>query len=405
MRKEYNLLTKKLLKEGYTAEQHPDYVKVCRSAWGKELWQNLAGGFEYTNEHLEKMVFKTGCGLLVKGGRFATGSMSYMGIDWIPENDNPVANCPYRKECCDLKDPVLGGQRGGAMFKIVYCDCHQTTEPYKYEKSLEKVHDDKNRESRRKYEAFVKSRGGHVCRWHTRYNEWTGEWEQDYDPMICAENCIKMGRDCDLTHKPVSEKKGNVFYDVKTSHVRRDGMLFDGEKIVQIEKGVRLFKTAKSMTICEEAARKCKGEIERRERSRKHAEILINGWEVEVLNVRAERRESRDLAQDLQDIAAGIEITHASDNEKKKREKKRERRKQAEERKVRKLEKKILKDGYESLEEYSLDRRHADKWLGEERILELEEIRRKKIEEEKNQPRQISLFEFWGMEEGKEEGS
>ena len=95
MRKEDTLLTKRLLSEGYTKDKHPDYVEVCKSAWGKELWQNLAGGFKYTREYLSKMVFKTGCGLLVKGIRFATGSLSYMGIDWIPENNNPVIACPY----------------------------------------------------------------------------------------------------------------------------------------------------------------------------------------------------------------------------------------------------------------------------------------------------------------------
>ena len=38
----------------------------------------------------------------------------------------------------------------------------------------------------------------------------------------------------------------------------------------------------------------------------------------------------------------------------------RERRRQSA---VRRLEKKLLENGYESLEEYSTDRRHADKWL------------------------------------------
>ena len=38
----------------------------------------------------------------------------------------------------------------------------------------------------------------------------------------------------------------------------------------------------------------------------------------------------------------------------------RERRRQSA---VRRLEKKLLESGYESLKEYSTDRRHADKWL------------------------------------------
>ena len=65
---------------------------------------------------------------------------------------------------------------------------------------------------------------------------------------------------------------------------------------------------------------------------------------------------------------------HASDMEKRDSENKRERRRQSRESAVRRLEKKLLENGYESLEEYSTDRRHADKWLGPERIAELEQM-------------------------------
>ena len=65
---------------------------------------------------------------------------------------------------------------------------------------------------------------------------------------------------------------------------------------------------------------------------------------------------------------------HASDMEKRDSENKRERRRQSRESAVRRLEKKLLENGYEGLEEYSTDRRHADKWLGPERIAELEQM-------------------------------
>ena len=54
----------------------------------------------------------------------------------------------------------------------------------------------------------------------------------------------------------------------------------------------------------------------------------------------------------------------------------------------------LLENGYESLEEYSTDRRHADKWLGPERIAELENLRRLKEKERKEQPVQLSLFDM-----------
>lgn len=390
--KNINLLTRQLLAEGYTADRHPDHVKVCSSAWGKELWQNLAGGFEYTNECLRSMVFKTGCGLLVKGSRFATGSMSYMGIDWRPENDNPVIACPYRMVGCSLRNPLLDGARKTCV--ISQCDCHQTKEAYSYTKSLDKVSDDEEKEKKRKYDEFSERVKGHVCHWCMRYNYSKGEWEQRYNPLECARNCQNVGGICGLTHKPVSKNKGNVFYDIKISYIRKDGTLFDGEEVISIKKGVRLFETAKSITICRQAERRCREHIYDKAKSRYHKEILTCGWKVEILNIRAEQRESRDLVQDLQDIRDGIYVTHASDVDRKQKEEKKERRQRAQEVRIERLEKKILQIGYYNLEKYSLDRIHADKWLGEERIRELEEIRYKRLEEKQNEPVQMTLFDF-----------
>lgn len=76
---EYNLLTQRLLAEGYTAENYPDYVRLPGGCWGKDPLRNIYGGFEYTYQYRSQMVFKTKCGLLVKGSSFI-GSMSYMGI-------------------------------------------------------------------------------------------------------------------------------------------------------------------------------------------------------------------------------------------------------------------------------------------------------------------------------------
>lgn len=227
-----------------------------------------------------------------------------------------------------------------------------------------------------------------------RYNYCTGEWRQTYDPLVCAENCQNIGGICSLTHKPISKKRGNVFYDVKTSYIRQDGTLFDGEEVISIEKGVRLFGTAKSISICEQAARRCKDYIHSLARNRYHNKILLYGWAVEVLNIRTEQRESRDLMQDLQDIKDGIEVIHASDVQKSQKEEKKKRRQQTQENKIKKLEKKILEVGYYNLEPYSLDRIHADKWLGGDRIETLERMREQKLKEEQNEPVQMTLFDY-----------
>ncbi len=387
MEKEYNLLTQRLMAEGYTAENHPDYVKVCSSAWGKELWQNLAGGFEYTREHLNGLVFRTGCGLLVKGSRFTTGSLTCMGRDWIPENNSPVITCPYRREGCGLRDPVLNG-----IDRYHYCDCVLTDEPYCYESSLDKALDEKERLQRQKYDAYVKKAGGHVCHWHMRYIERTGEWEQHYDPMTCARECQNVGGICRLTHEPVSGRRGNVFYDVRISYIRNDGTLFDGDEVVRMEKGKRLFETGKSVTICRQVAEKCVKEIIDRERDRHSRGIFLQGWKVEVLNIRVEQRESRDLLQDLEDIRNGVEVIHASDQEKRQKAEKKERRQQAKEKRVAAIERKILGKGYEDLE--GPEKIRADRMLGPDRIRELEDIRKENLRKEQEKPVQLSIFDM-----------
>lgn len=112
---------------------------------------------------------------------------------------------------------------------------------------------------------------------------------------------------------------------------------------------------------------------------------------MEVCNIRAEQKESRDLMQDLEDIRAGATITHESDIQKSQKREKSERRKANQKRKIEQLEKKLLKVGYDNLPENSIDRVHADKWLEPERIEELEEKRNKRIQKE-NSEEQLSLF-------------
>ncbi len=150
---------------------------------------------------------------------------------------------------------------------------------------------------------------------------------------------------------------------------------------------------------CKICARLCQDRIKEKVRNHYFTELFFSEYHgryfsFEIQNVRAEQRESRDLMQDLEDIRNGIQIVHASDMEKRDLENKRESRRQSRESAVRRLEKKLLENGYESLEEYSTDRRHADKWLGPERIAELENLHRLKEKERKEQPVQLSLFDI-----------
>ena len=112
------------------------------------------------------------------------------------------------------------------------------------------------------------------------------------------------------------------------------------------------------------------------------------------MNIRAEQRESRDLMQDLQDISEGIEVVHVSDKEKLIKEQKKDKRQTAAEKRIQKLEKKLVDIGYENLPKTSLDRTHADKWFGPDRLEELAELRKLKLKEEQERPVQLSLFDM-----------
>ena len=100
-----------------------------------------------------------------------------------------------------------------------------------------------------------------------------------------------------------------------------DGTLFEGQTDSRIIKGKRLFEHPVSMDIAKACARLCQDRIRDKMRSHYSKELFFSEYHgkyfsFEVLNVRAERRESRDLMQDLEDIRNGIQIVHASDMEK-----------------------------------------------------------------------------------------
>ena len=97
---ELNRLTQDLYAEGYTREQHPNFVY-----WSN--WQN----FGYRWEALLKFTWETPCGLLIRGdsdlGRgLAAGDAAYGGICYCPENDNPLLLCPYEKKAW-ISAPLL----------------------------------------------------------------------------------------------------------------------------------------------------------------------------------------------------------------------------------------------------------------------------------------------------------
>jgi len=325
--REYNELTKRLLAQGYHARYFPeDMVHIAYGGYrgdGDDL-NNIYGGFEYNRAYSDRLVYQTGCGKYVFG-RNVISDMGYMGVDWCHENDNPVIRCPYDKPECPDNDPRLYGTHGGGLCIQCFCACHPATTPYDYENSFEKAEDERQAEKNQKYQEYADAHGGRVCWNHMYYDERTRKWQQRYDPGDCAR--LKCSGMCPILGRELDRKKGNVYYDTKITYRRYDldGTLFEGQKDTVVTRGIRKFKYPVSMDICRNYVKLCREKLIRDVQINDyHYELFMaeyHGREfgLEIYNIRAEQRESRDLAQDLQDIRDGIKVCHASDDEKRRK--------------------------------------------------------------------------------------
>ena len=373
MKYRYNELTKRLLNEGYTAEHYPDYVTI--QDWKKDL-DNFYGGFSYQPWWIYKQTFRTPCGLQVQG-LHAMSSMSFRGLDWTYENDLACIHCPYKRTDCEKRHPYL--REGSGVLKD-WCNVHLTGEPYSYEGSVEELRKIREDEIHQQKLSFILQKNGRACEKLMRYDPSEDCWKMEYDLADCAR--FRCSGFCPMKGRELEQKRGNVFYDLKITgrDYSKDGTLFEGERFTRITKGIRALAYPVSLDICKAYSRLCKDEINWRVYNQYHRELFFAEYH------------SRDLLQDLEEIRAGITICHASDQEKQEIQEKRERRTRARKIKLKRLEKKILDKGYENLPPHSIDRVHADKWLGEERLKELDRLREQRLREEQDKPVQLSLF-------------
>ena len=402
MTKEYNELTKTLLSAGYNAELYPkDMVRIASHSCfdRQDPLNNFYGGFEYNKAYSNSFVYQTGCGFFVLGQNVLSG-LSCNGKEWSLENFNPVIRCPYDKPDCPANDPLLHGTKGGGLCIQCWCACHPTDIPYDYVYSFEKAEHDRQAEKKRKYQEYSDAHNGRICPNHMHYDERTREWSLRYDPGDCAH--LSCSGYCPILGKELDRNKGNVFYDIKITQRRYDldGTLFEGQIDTSVTKGIKKFKSSVSMDICRNYIKLCKEDLIRDViQNDYHSELFFakhygRQFQVEVLNIRAEHREKRNQIQDMEDIQSGIKIQHASDNEKRRKAEKKEKRKKARQDRIHRLEKKLLTVGYSNLEPHSLDRVHADKWLGEERIDELEKLRLQQEQKKTEAPQQITMADF-----------
>ena len=369
--KEVNELTRWLLAEGWQPEDTPP---------GTRPYQDYDGGWTYTGEAIRSMVWETPCGLLADGRHFLNGYMSYQGIDWRPENGNPVLCCPvFPSAPCPLRDPLLHTQglschSGDVAYQ---CACHQTGRPYTYEGSVDETHDHVWREADKLWEVFKAQHKGRVCRQQSHYGRTTKTWRAYYDPMDCANfGCCSY---CDVLAKELDTRKGNVFYDLRKSWTVKGEGLFPDQRKTMVEKGHKLLDRTASLTLCEAIVKYGRHRVEERVRSEFHHDLFFNkSLEIEVINLRAARVDKRDILQDLQDVTNGIEVIHAADSLKAAKAQKQARREAAKARRIRKAEAMILAHGWDALEDTW--KRRAEKLLDEDRIDEL--LRQRQISQE-----------------------
>lgn len=197
---------------------------------------------------------------------------------------------------------------------------------------------------------------------------------------------------CDVLAKEIDSRKGNVFYDLRKTWTQKGTGFFPDEQKAAIKKGCKLLGRTASLTICEAIVQYGRRSVENRVRSEYHHDLFFDKTlKIEVVNLRAARVETRDIVQDLQDIANGIQVIHAADDLKAAKEQKRARRAKAKAQRIRKAEKMILAYGWEDLEDYW--KRRAKKLLDEDRIDELLQSRTSgQPEPDQTAMEQISLY-------------
>ena len=361
--KELNELTRRLLAEGYTPEDTPP---------GTCEYKSYYGGWTYTSQALNQMVFETPCGLLVRGSRFTNGYLASRGVDWRPENDNPVIPCPrFASGPCSLRHPFLQMEKlcCGPDDVVYQCDCHPTDRPYTYEGSLDEAHKQVWQESDELWKAVETAHNGRVCRYQSRYGRTSKTWTTYYSPMECARLWPSCSH-CSVLEKDLTPQKGNVFYDVKRTWTEKGTGLFPDEERVSIEKGCKLLEKTVSMTICEAIIQYGRRDAEQRVLDRYQRAMFFDPTlKIEVLNLRAARMDTRDILLDLQDVANGIQVTHAADSLKAAKAQKKARREAAKKQRIRNVEQMLLTCGRNGLDD--LWRRRAEKLLDDQRIDEL----------------------------------
>ena len=157
----------------------------------------------------------------------ACGDASFQGIDYCPENDNPLLRCPYERKDCPHS---ISG------FPVPLCPCHTTGKRYSFEQSAEKVETER---SERQHRQYMEITGGVYCACVVGCNGYEGgRVDVKYDVEQCI-RCRCQNPVCVIRKQERDLSRANIFYDVRRTWITRIGFL--EEKKVQVTKGERVF--------------------------------------------------------------------------------------------------------------------------------------------------------------------
>lgn len=407
MHGEFNKLTQRLLAQGYSWQNFPETVRLPGGCIDHNTPRNplinIYGGFEYKRAEAEQRVYETPCGLQALGVSTFSG-LSWYGVEYCHENDNPVINCPKScKDCtaCRMR-PAPFDTRDTTKATGKWCPVHMSGRPYQRAGSLEELSEQREKEKREQLEEFKRTHKN-ACSLQIFFDLKTEKWAQRYNPHICLTECQSEGF-CPVLQREKGKARGNIYYDIEIEgrDYSKDGTLFEGERFRIIYKGFQFFDKPVNMTIAEAYLKTQKKEMETRIRYGQlsrvckpldlfRAELGEIDLKWNICNFRVERKNTRDLEQDLQDIENGIEIQHAVDMERGQKEAKRQRKEARQEAEKKRQAKKLL----EAEEITERERIRAAKVLGEEEFERIQiERRARKKQPAPKEPEQLSLFEF-----------
>lgn len=380
-----NKLTEKLLAEGYTKDNHPDYVMPGRGF--------KDGDFEYYYWYSAELVYKTPCGMQVLGKNTHSG-MSWYGKEYCHENEEVTIRCPKNCVNCQQRGEPFNSEGDGIMQLV--CPVKLVNEKYVYDGSVEaeqKLLDD---QIKRDKISFMMEKQGRVCEHHMRHDPVKG-WIFRYNPWTCVNGYCNNKRNCPVLGRDLGTATGNIYYDIDCEgrDYTLDGTFFEGERFHTLHKGFQVFKKPVNLELAKIYAKLCEDEI------KYHALINCRLYDsltmfraergeidltLTVVNIRVEKKLARDFDQDLSDIEAGIKVTHVIDETRKKKQEKHERLETAKEKRKKSMYKKIVKDGWKSLEEMEKQRAY--------KLLSPEEISVAIKESEIIKPEQMTMFDF-----------